>query len=66
MLLSAVFLLRQPHFTASAHPVKALERNVWPPESLSYSMQFDLSSTLPIMTLDNKITFHFCLTNESN
>jgi hypothetical protein len=64
VLLSAVPLLRQPHFTAAVHSVKALEINLWPPKSLRYAMQFDLSSTLSTITLDNKIIFIFCLTIE--
>ena len=59
VLLSAVFLLRQPHFAAAAYPVETLERNIWLPLSLSYATQFDLSSTLPTITLDNKIIFIF-------
>jgi hypothetical protein len=59
VLLSAVLLLRHPHYTAAAHPVKALERNIWPPKSLSYAMQLDLSSTLPTIKLENNIVFIF-------
>ena len=65
VLLSAVFPLRQPRYTTGANRVKALERNLRPPGSLSYAMQFDLSSTLPTITLHNKIIFTFCLTKES-
>jgi hypothetical protein len=30
VLLKAVFRLRQPHYTAGAHLIKTLGRNVWP------------------------------------